>query len=211
MRICTLAALVLVAAGCGGSTTGSGHIVTVSRTVTGFSSIDLTGAATITVAVGEPTAVRISGDDNIVELIRTDVRDGVLVISSKHGYKSDHMLAVHIATPALDGVTLKGSGTVTASGIRATAFALALSGTGTLDLAGTVGTLETNVSGVGSAVLQHLVARDAHVTLSGTGSVHVYVTGTLDATVNGVGSIVYGGHPARVESHVSGVGTIAAA
>jgi Putative auto-transporter adhesin, head GIN domain len=211
MRRCALAAVVLVAGGCSGSTTGSGHIVTVSRTVSGFSSIDLTGAATVTVAVGRATAVSISGDDNIVALIRADVRDGVLVISSKHGYKSDHMLHVRVATPALDGVTLKGSGTFTAAGIRATAFSLVLSGAGTLVLAGTVGTLDTTISGVGSAVLQHLTAKDAHVTLSGTGSVDVYVTGTLDATVNGVGSIVYSGHPARVESHVSGVGTIASA
>ncbi len=208
MRVCALAALVLMAAGCGGSTTGSGHVVTVSRTVGGFSSIDLTGAATITVAVGRHTAVRISGDDNIVPLIRTEVRGSVLVVSSKHRYTSDHMLHVRIATPALDGVTLKGSGTLTAAGIRATAFTLALSGAGTLQLSGTVGTLDTTISGVGTAVLQHLVAKDADVTLSGTGSVHVYVTGTLDATVNGVGSIVYSGHPARVETHVSGVGTI---
>ncbi len=211
MRKYALAALVLLAAGCGGTTTGSGHVVTTTRTVTGFSSIDLKGAATITVRVGMPTTVSISGDDNVVPIIRTDVRDGVLVISSKHGYKSNHTLVIRIGTPALDGVTLRGSGTFTARGIRATAFSLVLSGAGSVDLAGTVGTLDTTVAGVGSATLQHLVARDANVTLAGTGTIDVDVTGTLDATVNGVGTILYSGHPARVESHVSGVGTITGA
>jgi hypothetical protein len=209
--MCALAALVLVAAGCGGSTTGSGHVVTTSRTVAGFSSIDLQGAATITIAVGKPTALSISGDDDILKLIHTDVRDGVLVISSKHGYSTHHRIDIVVATPTLAGFVLRGVGTVTASGIDAPKFSVDLQGSGTLNLAGTVGTLETSISGAGSALLEGLAAKDAHVTLSGTGTAHVHVSGNLDAAVQGVGSILYSGHPAHVNARVTGVGTIVAA
>jgi hypothetical protein len=197
-----------VAAACGGSTTGSGHVVTTSRTVSGFSSIDLKSAATIRIAVGPLAALTIRGDDDIVPLIRTDVRAGVLVISSKHDYSTSHRLDIVVATPTLAGFALHGAGTVTASGIQAPAFSLDLLGTGTVNLTGTVEKLETSISGAGSAMLDNLVARDAHVTISGAGITHVHVTGTLDAAVSGVGTILYTGHPTHVQARVSGVGSI---
>jgi Putative auto-transporter adhesin, head GIN domain len=210
MRRVALAALVVLLAGCGGSgtTKGSGHVVTVSRTVPGFTSIELAGAATVDVTVGKPAALTLRADDNVVPLIRTEVRDGKLVVSSKHGYTTSHELHLSITTPALDGVSITGTGTLTADGIRANAFSLDLSGAATITLAGETGALDANLSGTGTAELGDLVARDATVSLSGAGSVHVNSTASLDATVTGVGSVVYTGSPARVSTHVSGVGTV---
>jgi Putative auto-transporter adhesin, head GIN domain len=210
MRIAALVLLALLAAGCGGSTTtGSGHVTTTSRDVSGFTSVDLEGAGTLTVDVGRPAALTISGDDNVLPIITTRVRDGVLVISSKHGYSTHHELKIRVVTPALDGMKLAGSGTIVGSGIRATAFSIELDGTGTVVLSGTAGSLDATVSGVGSAQLDHLDVRDAQVTVSGTGTVLVHVTGSLDASVDGVGSIVYSGGPRTVSTHVSGLGSIA--
>jgi hypothetical protein len=209
MRFAAAALLVLLAAGCGGATKGSGHLVTVHRSVAGFSSVELRGAGTVDVTVGAPAGVAIYGDDNIVPLIKTNVVDGALVISSKHSYSTHDGLEIRVSTPALDAAAIDGAGTFRATRIRATSFSANLRGTGTLDLDGTVGRLDTSLSGVGSALLEHLVSQDAKVTLAGTGTVRVHVTGTLDAAVNGVGSIVYRGHPRVVHAHVSGVGTIA--
>jgi Putative auto-transporter adhesin, head GIN domain len=210
MRVLAAAAVLVLVAGCGGGTKGSGHLVTVHRDVGGFSRIELDGAGTVTVTVGAPAGLTIYGDDNIVPLITTNVVAGALVISSKHSYTTHDGLEIRVSTPALDAASIDGAGTFRASRIRATSFSADLSGTGTLDLDGTVGRLDTNVSGVGSALLEHLVTQDARVTLDGTGTVRVHVTGTLDAAVNGVGSIVYRGHPRVVHAHVSGIGTIAA-
>lgn len=205
----TLGAIVL--AGCGSSTTkGSGHVVSVSRDVTAFTRIELKGAATIDVSVAGPPGVTIRGDDNVVPLIRTEVVDGALVISNKHAYSTKNDLKVAVTTPSLDGVSLAGAGTFTAEGIRATRFRLDLEGAGTVALGGTAGRLDASVSGVGSAMLDDLDVRDAKVTLSGTGSIHVNVSRMLDASVNGVGSILYTGHPLHVRTHVRGVGSIAA-
>ena len=214
MRACALVLLALVLAGCGGSsstTRGSGHVVTVSRSVRDFTGVDLTGVATVNVAVGKPAALTISGDDNILPLIRTEVHDGVLVISSKHGYSTKNELHLELATPSLDGLTLIGAGSFTAAGIHSKSFSLDLSGAARLDLAGTTGTLDAKVSGVGAAQLEQLAARDARVSLSGTGSLSVRATESLDATVSGVGSISYTGSPKQVTKHVTGLGTISGA
>ena len=207
--VLALGALVLAA--CGSSATkGSGHVVSVSRPLSGFTRIEFKGAATVDVSVAEPAGVTIRGDDNIVPLVRTKVVDGALVISSKHSYTSKNDLRIAVTTPALDAVRLEGAGTFTAAGIHATSFKLDLNGAGTADLGGTVGRLDANIAGAGSALLDDLDARDANVSLSGTGSVHVHASRSLDASVSGVGSILYSGHPQRVRTHVSGVGSIAA-
>jgi len=213
MRIFALALLAVALAGCGGSsktTKGSGHVVSASRTVSGFTTIRLIGAATVDVTVGKPAALTLSGDDNILPLIRTDVRDGALEITSEHSYSSSHDLHVTIATPSLEGISLIGAGTFSAGGIHAHAFALDLSGAATLILAGATDTLDATLSGSGTADLTSLVARDAKASLSGAGTLHVDATKSLDASLSGVGSIVYSGSPAHVTTHVSGVGTIAA-
>src|SRR5581483_5513876 len=208
-----LLAAVVIVAGCGSTTTstkGSGKVVTVSRDVPSFTSVDLTAAATVSVTVGKRTALTISGDDNVVRLIRTDVRDGELVISSKHGYTTSHGLDIRIATPSLVGSTMRGAGSLAATGIRSKSFGVDVIGAGRLQLAGTTGSVDVNVAGVGAVELGRLLARDAHVELSGTGQIHVYATHTLDATVDGVGSISYSGDPAHVRTHVSGLGAITA-
>lgn len=208
-----LLAAAAVVAGCGSTTKtthGSGTVVTVSRDVPSFTKIDFTGAASVSISVGKKTAVAISGDDNIVPLIHTDVRGGTLVISEKHGYSTENGLDIRVSTPALDSSILSGAGSVTADGIHAKSFAADVRGAGRLHLAGETKSLDVDVSGVGAVELGSLVARDARVTLSGTGSIRVYATGTLDATVNGVGSITYGGNPAHVHTHVNGLGAITA-
>ena len=213
MRRLALVASALVLAGCGGSgatTKGSGHVVSASRSVSGFTSIDLTGAATVDVAVGKPATLRISGDDNILPLIRTYVSNGVLVVASKHSYSTNNELRLEIGTPALDGLSVTGAGTFTVAGIHSQAFALELSGAGTIALSGTTRTLDTKLAGAGTVELGSLVARDARVSLSGTGTLHVDATHSLDATISGFGSIVYSGRPKQVRTQVSGAGTIAA-
>jgi len=212
MRICALALLALVLTACGSSSTtrGSGNVVSVPRAVSPFSHLDFTGAAEVSVRVGGKTAVTIRGDDNIVPLITTDVRDGTLVISSRHGYSSKNTLRVEIVTPTLGSAVLSGAGSVTADGIHSQRFTADLRGAGRIELGGTTRSVGVSVNGVGSAELGSLVARDAIVDVNGTGSVHVYATGTLDATVNGVGSIRYSGKPATVHTSINGLGSVVA-
>ena len=216
MKTLGLLAVVAVVAGCGSdhesssSVKGSGNVVTVSRDVPSFTKIDLNGAASVSITVGKKTAVAISGDDNIVPLIHTEVNDGTLVISQTRGYSTDNGLDIRVSTPELVGSTLSGAGSLTADGISSKSFTADVAGAGRLDLAGTTGSVDVNVAGVGAVELGSLIARIAHVTLSGTGSVHVYASGTLDATVNGVGNIRYSGNPAHVRTHVHGLGTITA-
>jgi hypothetical protein len=125
-------------------------------------------------------------------------------------FTTDEPLVVDVRAPALTATTLSGAGSMTVDGVSGPTFTADVSGLGSLDVAGTVRTLHADVSGAGSALLDHLVSKDATVALSGLGSAHVFATHSLDASVDGNGSVVYGGSPQHVQKEITGVGSVAA-
>jgi hypothetical protein len=85
---------------------------------------------------------------------------------------------------------------------------VALPASGTIELHGTARAVDVVLAGSGSAWLSDLVARDATVTLAGSGDVHVHATDTLRVTITGSGSVRYSGDPKTVEDWVTGSGVI---
>src|SRR6476469_1809892 len=73
--------LVLLTA-CDKRVQGSGTAATEQRTVSPFSQVRVSGVIELKASIGQPQSVSVSGDDNVVPLIRTDVHDGKLLISA---------------------------------------------------------------------------------------------------------------------------------
>jgi putative autotransporter adhesin-like protein len=113
-----------------------------------------------------------------------------------------------VRVPTLDALTLSGSGNVVVSGIDAERLTVSLPGSGTLTGSGTARGLDVTVSGSGTVQFARLVANDARALVSGSGSIFVTATQTLDASVTGSGAIVYAGHPQEVTKSVTGNGAI---
>ena len=206
-----IAALVAVARdGDGGTVHGSGVEVTDQRQVAPFAAVELAGANTVTVRVGDAQSVAVSGDDNLVDQVTTSVRDDLLVIDDHGTFDTEAPMNVTVVVPSLDRLSLSGMGTVTVAGVSGPELTAELSGTGTLEVSGSVERLTATQSGLGTLDLDGLAARDATVRLEGTGDVRVQATSTLDATLTGAGSILYTGSPA-VTTHNTGVGSVGAA
>ncbi|MEO6187097.1 MAG: DUF2807 domain-containing protein [Steroidobacteraceae bacterium] len=210
-RAALLGALATVAA-CSGAPGGAR--VTEQRGVDAFHSIDLRGSADVTVEVGGATSVALTAGVETLKGIDTQVQNGVLIIDSKPGWRwfgDTGKLDVHITTPQLNALAVNGAGNVTITGVHGAALALALQGAGNLTAAGQTAALNARINGAGNMDLAHLVAGDASIVVNGAGSLTADVTGSLQATVNGVGSITYTGNPQKVESEIHGVGSIAPA
>ena len=94
------------------------------------------------------------------------------------------------------------------TGVAANTFTARLPGTGTLVASGRATRIDASVSGDGAIRLESLLATDATVTVGGTGSVMIHVTGSLNATVSGTGSIIYTGHPESVTKTITGTGSV---
>ena len=185
--------IVLAVRDSGASSTGvkgSGVAVTQSRSVAGFTAVELAGANNVAVHVGSPQAVTVHGDDNLLEYVTTLVQDGTLAIGQTRSFSTKSPMSVEITVPALNAVTLSGAGVLNVDGVKAYDFSVRAPGIGTLSVAGTATTL------------------DATATVSGTGRLLVNASRSLDATVSGVGSIVYTGSPSELTKNVTGTGAI---
>lgn len=187
---------------------GSGVAAAQTRTVSAFSSVELAGTNNVTILVGGKQRVVVRGDDNLLDHVTTTVRDGRLVVGTRGSFTTASPMSVEIGVPALDALTLSGSGTVTADNIRAQTLSVALIGSGLLRAGGTANRLDVSLAGSGDAQLEQLVARDVHAVLAGSGRILVHATRKLDASVPGTGTILYSGNPANVKTNVSGQGEI---
>ena len=87
-------------------------------------------ATTSSIRVGRPRSVVVRADDNLIRHVTTRVDSGTLVIGSTGSYASKTAMSVTISVPALEALTLSGSGNVAAEDIHATRFTVSLSGSG---------------------------------------------------------------------------------
>jgi putative autotransporter adhesin-like protein len=188
---------------------GSGNAVTQTRDLPPFAAVELAGSNIVDVRVGGKQSVVVHADDNLLDKVKTHVEAGALVIDNASGnYRTKSPMKVEVTVPTLHSIVLSGSGIVNASGIDAPAVHVQLPGSGLLRAAGTTNQLDASLAGSGDAQLEGLVARHVRAAVSGSGLIHATATTSLDASVSGSGSILYGGNPARVTTRVSGSGAV---
>ena len=83
-----------------------------------------------------------------------------------------------------------------------------LTGAGIVILSGETDIQETHISGAGGLRAFNLESKTCIVNLSGLGGAEVTATDKLEATISGVGGIIYSGNPKLIERQISGFGKI---
>jgi hypothetical protein len=197
-------------AACNSGTVGKGNIISEKRSVSSFHSIDVNAVAEVTFIQDNTPGLEVKSYENIVPLILTSVRNGVLVIESKrHIYDlgSEHpQIIIHV--PMLDHLKLEGVGSINSEGpFNFNSVDIELSGVGSINISGHAGVATMINSGAGSIHCKNLLTDTTVAKTSGVGSIQCNVSHFLRATVSGVGSISYTGDPI-VEKSVSGVGSV---
>jgi len=84
---------------------------------------------------------------------------------------------------------------------------VSIRGAGSLTLSGTCNFAEITVQSAGTFKGSDLKIRDAEVSVSGSGSVYVWVTGRLNVKIQGSGSVYYKGNP-QISSSITGSGRL---
>lgn len=191
--------------------TGSGIAATQARSLPAFTGVDLAGDNNVLVQVGARQSVIVHADSNLLSRVTTQVRSGRLVIGSTPGnFSAKSPMFVAVSLPFVRALSLQGDGNISVTGINSRNLTVALPGSGNIDAAGTTTRLAVTISGEGTALLRHLIARDARAALSGDGSIMLTATRSLTARVSGSGTILYGGNPPHLTQKVAGDGTISA-
>lgn len=199
----------LLLAACSG-TSDEGKSRTETRTVGEFHSIDLRGAPNATLQVGPAASLSVTAGENILSKLSTEVRNGTLVVKTDGPgwWFNPGKVDLHITVPLLREAIVSGAGNLDIIDARGESLRVTLQGAGDLSASGEINKLTATINGAGNARLSGLHAQNAEVTVNGAGSITVDVTGSLSATVNGVGSVHYLGTPAKLETSINGVGDV---
>lgn len=231
--------LVLITAallGCGNfgvnATRGSGKVTTENRAVNNFHSVVLAGIGDLTIMQSDSESLTITAEDNLIPLITSEVKDGVLTIGAKPGMNGTSILPTQpikyeLHVNNLDSIQLSGAGNILSPGLKSETLtlgtsgagnvnlnqlvvkqlAVTLSGAGNMTLAGQGDTQQVTVSGFGSYNAGDFKTNATDVSLTGAGSATVWAEQTLNGKISGAGSISYYGSP-QVTSSVGGVGAM---
>jgi len=186
-----------------------------TRSVAPFSAVSNAGAVNVRIEVGKPQSVTVSGDDDLVRDLLTEVVGNELKIHMRHdtitigGHHED--LRVTITVPQLSAFSMAGAGESIITHMSGDSLDVRFAGAGSLKADGSVRSLRLNVGGVGSIDTRDLHAETADVNVGGIGSVEVWASTRLDASVGGVGSLTYYGDPKTVNTNGGGLGSISRA
>jgi putative autotransporter adhesin-like protein len=186
---------------------GSGVRKTEKRDLPAFTSIETTGAFEVEVTCQKPASFEIEADDNILPLIETEVKGGVLRVSTSKHYSSSRGIALRIAVPNLESVRSTGAGKFRVSDLKNDSFKIDSTGAATVVAEGQSKSVEISSTGAGKIDAHSLRANKADVRVTGAAGVEVNASDELDVTVSGAGRVVYIGSP-KVNKHVSGAGQV---
>ena len=209
--IILLVVLVVTFVGCnkfGRGIAGSGNRKTEKRDLKSFNAIDTSGAYDVKITCQKPASFEIEADDNILPLLKTEVRDGVLFVTNDQEYHSAKSAALRISMPELNSVSNSGAGDVNIADANSNELKLQSTGAASFDAAGKAKSVTISSTGAGRIDASRLTAEKAKVDISGAASVDVYASDQLDVNVSGVGSVTYGGNPKSVNKSISGIGTV---
>lgn len=120
----------------------------------------------------------------------------------------DEKIKVELTAPKVTRFAFNGEGSLDIGGYDQPDLDLQLNGDASVHAAGKTRTVNLNISGSGEADLSALATDDAHVTISGSGQARIGPKATAKLDISGSGDVTLLSHPKRLESHVSGSGTI---
>jgi hypothetical protein len=187
---------------------GSGIVATETRTVADFHRIELRGSADVRARVASERTLSVTSDDNLLQYIHTEVRNGTLFVELDSGrYEFHSGLKLDLSVPVLDGIEIAGSSDVVLTDMSGPRLVINVSGSGDVDAKGHVDALEATVSGSGDLDLSGLAAKTARAQVSGSGDIALDVSERLDVSISGSGDVRYSG-TAQLNSRVSGSGSV---
>jgi len=192
----------------GRAMTGSGNTISQIRPMQPFHGVRIDGVGKVFVKQEGDHSVRIEADDNIIGHVKASVSGGILRVGLRKSCSSA-TVNIYVSMKDLRLLEISGAGeVVTESPIQTKTLKCRIDGTGAVRLAGTAEHVDVAVNGSGSVYCFDLIASTCSVDVSGMGSCKVHATRTIDASLSGMGEIVYDGNPESVSRNVSGMGRI---
>jgi hypothetical protein len=187
---------------------GSGVMGQENRQVGEFSSVVVDGSVELHYQRSSKAYVKVSGDQNLIPIITTTNKNGVLLINSTRSYQPLLPLLVEVGSPTLKALTLEGSGDTQLKDMDGSDFRLDLNGSGHVSLQGKVDRVSLNIDGSGDVNAKNMTSQTTEIKITGSGDITTTTRRSLNASITGSGNVSYYGHPGQVVKDVTGSGDI---
>jgi hypothetical protein len=215
-----------------GSVHGSGVVVSQTRQLADFNSIEINYPVELTVQQGAANSLTVTAENNLIPQLATRVSGSTLYIENSQPDWTNRVtptrpVEIHITVKNLQQVDFPSAGTLTIGKLQTDSLDLSISGAGSVALSnltthnltvnlsgagnitasGSADALTMDISGFGSFHGADLASQTAAVTISGAGNATVWAKTSLNVGISGTGSVGYYGSP-QVSREVSGLGSV---
>ncbi|MBU1012898.1 MAG: DUF2807 domain-containing protein [Bacteroidetes bacterium] len=207
---------------------GEGPTVSETRNVSNFDAIELEASANVFITKSDNFEIKIKGQQNILDILRTRLRGRTLVIEYDEAcVMNSRSLEIFISMPEITEIQIDGSGEVesedvfimddlylgvSGSGsieleIKSTRVEAEINGSGSVFLTGETDRFISSIRGSGDIKASRLKAGRAKVHIGGSGSTYIYALDDLDVGISGSGNVNYLGDPS-INTKVNGSGNV---
>ena len=189
---------------------GDGKITTSEVSdIKSFDKIASHGCADIYYHKSDEYKVTVTTDSNLIEYVDIHVSDTTLNVGLKNGSYSFTRLKVNVFCPYVNDVSIKGSGNfIGDNAFNVENFNASIKGSGDIVIYGSAKYARVQICGSGDFDGSDFKVKKASVHIKGSGDIDISVSDELDASVRGVGDIIYRGNPSIVSKVVKGLGKI---
>jgi hypothetical protein len=194
---------------------GNGKVQTQTRNLSEFKGINASGGYTIEITQGATESIRLEADENLLDHIKTEVKNGVLHIYNNRGMSTSNGLKAYVTIKELNKIDISGGVKVTGtstfktnamdidlSGGSKVRLALDvknlkadMSGASKLELSGKAASAFLELSGASQADAKELEAKNVKVEASSASRVKVHAVETLAISASGASAVYYKGSP----------------
>lgn len=184
--------------GVGPYTVGSGVVTTEARTLPDFHAVSAGEGVTVTVRQGS-LGVSVTAEDNLIDHVTTEVRDGTLVVDVAGSIQTHEPLAVTATAPTLDGLSASTGATIDTEDLDADTLRVVASTGASLRAGGRAGSLDLAADTGATADLRNLTATTATVEVTTGSTAHVSVSDRVSGACTGGSTLHVHGTPASVD------------
>nr|WP_320050279.1 DUF2807 domain-containing protein [uncultured Desulfuromonas sp.] len=179
------------------------------RILPAFDHILIQGGFTLKVKVSGHSRCTVSGDENLLDQVVTQVDGGELLIAPKTALQFKQPMEISLEVAELTGVTADGAHRIEIDDVLCPVFVLTLDGACSVRLSGFASLLEAELSGVSTLEAQDLEACEATISAHGTAVAKVQVKKSLGVHATGIAEILYRGEPELTEVNLTGRARVA--
>lgn len=207
---------------------GDGNVVKQERTVSSFSGIEVGGAFKVFLSQGDSETLFVEADENLLDVISTEVRGSKLKITTTEDIKDSKALNIYITFKMIDNLDISGACqlkgenkfkledlSLDCSGasdvslkMSANDIELDCSGASQVELYGTGESFMLDLSGASGMDASDFEVKTCEADVSGASHGKIHVSSELSAEVSGAGSLKYSGDPIIKNHDVSGAGSL---